>query len=74
MDIYPYDDFSSAQDRHPSLTFFMEEQNKVTLYMQKMMQEEGTAGREGTFTLDEITSELVKLKILDLFKSCLVQK
>ena len=74
MDIYPYEDFSSAQDRHPSLTFFMEEPNKVTLYMQKMMQEEGTAGREGTFTLDEITSELVKEKILDLLKSCLAQK
>src|ERR1044071_2199965 len=36
LDIYPYDDISSAQDRHPSLTFFMEEPNKVTLYMQKM--------------------------------------
>jgi hypothetical protein len=74
LDIYPYNDDSSAQDRHPSLTFFMEEPNKVTLYMQKMMKEEGTAGREGTFTLDEITTELVKEKILDLLKFCFVQK
>ena len=42
--------------------------------MQKMMQEEGTAGREGTFTLDEITTELVKEKILDLLKFCFVKK
>ncbi|ALI36909.1 hypothetical protein NMY3_02719 [Candidatus Nitrosocosmicus oleophilus] len=74
LDIYPYKDISSAQDRHPSLTFFIEEPNKVTLYMQKMMQEEGTAGREGTFTLDEITTELVKEKILDLLKFCFVKK
>jgi hypothetical protein len=74
LDIYPYNDISSAQDRHPSLTFFIEEPNKVTLYMQKMMQEEGTAGREGTFTLDEITTELVKEKILDLLKFCFVKK
>lgn len=74
LDIYPCNDISSAQDRHPSLTFFMEEPNKVTLYMQKMMQEEGRAGREGTYTLDEITAELVKEKILDLLKFCFVRK
>ena len=74
LDIYPYKDTSSAQDKHPSLTFFMEEPNKVTLYMQKMMQEEGSAGREGTFTLDEITTELVKEKILDLLKFCFARK
>jgi hypothetical protein len=74
LDIYPYNDLSSTQDRHPSMTFFMEEPKKVTLYMQKIMQVEGAAGHEGTFTLDEITAELVKEKILDLLKSCFVQK
>jgi hypothetical protein len=74
LDIYPYKDTSSAQDKHPSLTFFMEEPNKVTLYMQKMMQEEGSAGREGTFTLEEITTELVKEKILDLLNFCFARK
>ncbi|MBA2268934.1 MAG: hypothetical protein H0W19_11475 [Nitrosopumilus sp.] len=74
LDIYPYTDTSSSQDKHPSLTFFMEEPNKVTLYMQKMMQEEGSAGREGTFTLEEITTELVKEKILDLLNFCFAQK
>ena len=73
LDIYPYNDISSTQDRHPSLTFFIEEPNKVTLYMQKMMQEEGMAGREGTFTLDQITTEFVKEKILELLKFCFVQ-
>ncbi|TVP41062.1 hypothetical protein [Candidatus Nitrosocosmicus arcticus] len=74
LDIYPSTDISSSQDKHPSLTFFMEEPNKVTLYMQKMMQEEGSAGREGTFTLEEITTELVKEKILDLLNFCFAQK
>ena len=74
LDIYPYKDTSSAQDKHPSLTFFMEEPNKVTLFMQKMMQEGGSAGREGTFTLEEITTELVKEKILDLLNFCFARK
>jgi hypothetical protein len=74
LNIYPYNDTSSAQDKHPSLTFFIEEPNKVTLYMQKMMQEEGSAGREGTFTLEEITTELVKEKILHLLNFCFARK
>lgn len=74
LDIHPYIDTSSAQDKHPSMTFFIDEPNKVTLYMQKMSQEGGSAGRDGAFSLEEITSDLVKQKILDLLNFCFARK
>ena len=60
-----------ALDNHPQLSFQLTKSEKIAVYSHKHMPTgRGSSGSEGEFDIDEITSEFVEQKIINLIKDC----
>jgi len=60
-----------ALDNHPQLSFQLTSSEKIAVYSHKHMPtSKGTSGSEGEFDIEEITSEFVEQKVINLIKDC----
>jgi len=60
-----------ALDNHPQLSFQLTYSEKIAVYSHKHMPTGGgNSGSEGEFDIEEITSEFVEQKVMNLIKDC----
>ena len=60
-----------ALDNHPQLSFQLTNSEKIAVYSHKHMPTGGgNSGSEGEFDIEEITSEFVEQKVMNLIKDC----
>jgi len=60
-----------ALDNHPQLSFQLTNSEKIAVYSHKHMPTGGgNSGSEGEFDINEITSDFVEQKVMNLIKDC----
>ena len=71
FEIHPPYERNFALDNHPQISFHLTKSQKIGVYAEKHIPSGGsTAGFEGEFDINKITSEFVEQKIINLIKEC----
>ena len=71
IEIHPPFKRNFGFDSYLRIKFHLTKSEKIGVYVEKHMPNgEGSAGSEGEFDIDEITSEFVEQKIINLIKNC----